>query len=97
MKITTKSGFKFDFDERMVNDWRVVKAIARSENKDDHGEMVAGTADLVSLIFGADEKRLIDHIMKKNDGYAPVEALREELFDVFNKVNAAKKSQSSQA
>lgn len=97
MKITTKSGFKFDFDERMTDDWRVLKAIGMADNKDDPDGMIAGSLELVTLIFGKDEKRLIEHIQSKNDGFVPVLAIKEELADVFTKARALKNSKSSQA
>ena len=97
MKITTKSGFKFDFDERMADDWRVLKAIGMADNKENPDEMIAGSIELVTLIFGKDEKRLIEHIRAKNDGFAPIEALKAELTDVFMKARALKNSKSSQA
>lgn len=97
MKITTKSGFKFDLDERIIDDWRVVKAMGRADDTENPTEMLAGTIELVSLIFGKDENRLVEHIRKKNDGYAPMEALKDELLSVFEKVKTIKNSQSSRA
>ena len=97
MKITTKTGFKFDLDERIIDDWRVVKAMGRADDTENPTEMLAGTIELVSLIFGKDETRLVEHIRKKNDGYAPMEALKDELLSVFEKAKAAKNSRSSQA
>lgn len=97
MKITTKSGFKFDFDDRIINDWRVIKAMGRADNTSDPEEMLAGSVELVGLIFGKDEGKLIEHIRQKNDGYAPTEAIKDDLLSVFNKVKALKNSQSSQA
>lgn len=97
MKISTKTGFKFELDERIIDDWRVVKAMGRADNTDDPTEMLAGTIELVGLIFGKDEERLVTHIMKKNDGYAPMEALKDELLSVFDKAKSVKNSQSSQA
>lgn len=97
MKVTTKSGFKFDVDERILEDWRVVKAMGKADNSADPEGVLAGTIELVSLIFGADEQRLVEHIQKKNDGYAPTSALKEELLSVFTRVKALKNSQSSQA
>lgn len=97
MKVTTKSGFKFELDERIIDDWRVIKAIGRADAKDDPEEMLAGSIELVSLIFGKDEERLVQHIRANNDGYAPMEALKDELLSVFTKVKALKNSRSSQA
>lgn len=97
MKITTKTGFKFELDERIIDDWRVIKAMGRADNTENPTEMFAGTIELVGLIFGKDENRLVEHIQKKNDGYAPVEALKDELLSVFEKAQSVKNSRSSQA
>ena len=97
MKITTKSGFKFELDERIIDDWRVVKAMGRADNTDNPEDMLAGSIELISLIFGKDEDRLVEHIRKKNDGYAPMAALKDELLSTFERVKALKNSKSSQA
>lgn len=97
MKITTKSGFKFDMDERILEDWRVIKAIGRADNSGNPEEMIAGTIDLVKLIFGAEEDRLVKHIQDKNDGFVPMSVLKDEINSVFTRVKALKNSQSSRA
>ena len=97
MKVTTKSGFKFELDERIIDDWRVIKAMGRADNRDDPEGMLAGTIELVSMIFGKDEPRLMEHIMKHNDGYVPMAAMKEELLSTFTRVKALKNSQASQA
>lgn len=96
MKVSTKSGFKFELDERIMTDWRVVKAMGKADS-DNPEDMLTGSIELVSLIFGPDEEKLIEHIKAKNDGYAPVDAIKTELLDVITKVKAGKNSRSSQA
>ena len=96
MKISTKSGFKFELDERILDDWRVVKAMGRADNSEDPEEMLAGTIELVSMIFGKDEQRLMEHIMKHNDGYVPMKAMKEELVSTFTRAKSLKNSQTSQ-
>ena len=96
MKITTKSGFKFDLDEKILNDWRFVEAIADGDSEDEH-EKLRGTRMLVNLMFGEEKNRLVEHLMNKNGGYAPVDAIRAEMESVLTKYNALKNSQSSQA
>ena len=96
MKITTKTGFKIDLDEKILNDWRFIEAIAESDSNDEH-EKLRGTRTLVNLMFGKEKDRLIEHLMNKNGGYAPVDAIRAEMESVLTKYNALKNSQSSQA
>jgi hypothetical protein len=92
MKITTSSGFKFDFDERLTDDWRVLKAISRADNRGNPEEVIAGCTDLVSIIFGKDEDRLIEHLKKQNDGFVPMEAIKNEIFSTFNQAKSLKNS-----
>lgn len=95
MNVTTKSGFKFKVDERIVTDWRVIEAMAMADNADNPEEMITGCRELVSLVFGDDKNRLIEHIKKKNDGFVPMDAIKSELLSVFEKVNSLKNSKSS--
>ena len=96
MKITTKGGFKFELDDRITDDWRVLRAISKADNSSNPEEMIAGTVELVSLIFGKDENRLIEHIKAKNDGFVPMSVLKDELLSTLTRANSLKKSQSSQ-
>lgn len=97
MKITTKSGFKLDLDERILDDWRVIRAMGKADNVSNPEDVIAGVVDLVSLIFGKDEDRLIEYIQSKNDGFVPMEVLKEELLSVFERARTIKNSRSSQA
>lgn len=97
MKVTTKSGFKFEVDERIITDWRVIESMGMADNADDPEEMIAGLRKLVGLVFGKDKDRLIEHLQSKNDGFAPVDAIKDELLSVFEKVKSLKNSKSSQA
>lgn len=42
----TKSGFKYKIDERIQSDWRLVKAIADSQNENP-GTKLQGTVDMI--------------------------------------------------
>ena len=95
MKVTTKSGFKFEIDERVIEDYRMIEALKKADNTDDPGEMLNGTVEVVNLVFGADKARLMEHIKGQNDGFVPTSAMREELDSVFARVKALKNSGSS--
>ena len=96
MKGKTKSGFKFDFDERILNDWRFLKAVAKADNNSDPSGMLAGTVELVSMIFGDKEDELMKHIASKNDGYVPQDAIKDELLDIIQQGQILKNSSSSE-
>lgn len=95
MKVKTESGFKFELDERILSDYRIIEALKMGDNSADANEMIEGTVDLVNLIFGADKPALMEHIKKLNDGFVPIEAMRQELNDVFEGVKELKNSESS--
>ena len=94
-RITTKSGFKLELDERILDDWRVVKALGKADDDKNPGEMLAASVELVGLIFGKDEERLMEHIKEKNDGFVPTTVIKEELLSVFTRLKSLKNSQSS--
>lgn len=92
MKITTKTGFKFDVDERVFSDYRFVDAIAEASDPDDKVGELKGTTKLVDLVFGDKKKAFMDHIAKKNDGFIPAEVVNNELQYVITEYNALKNS-----
>lgn len=96
MKGKTKSGFKFEFDERILNDWRFLKAVAKADDSSNPSGMLAGTVELVSMIFGDNEQALMDHIASKNDGYVPQDAIKDELLDIIEQGRDLKNSSSSE-
>lgn len=89
MEVKTSTGFKCKIDEDIKNDYRLLKAISNADSED-ASLKIKGTTDLVSLIFGENESKLMEHIAKKNDGKIPVEAVTAELTDVLNSINELK-------
>lgn len=92
MKITTKTGFKFDVDERIFTDYRFVDAIAEASDPDNKVGELRATAELVNLVFGDKKKDFLEHIKKKNDGFVPAEIVNNELQFVITEYNALKNS-----
>lgn len=92
MKITTKTGFKFDVDERIFSDYRFVDAVAEASDPDDKVGELRATTKLVDLVFGDKKKAFMDHIAKKNDGFIPAEVVNNELQYVITEYNALKNS-----
>ena len=87
----TKSGFKYEIDERVINDWRLLKYIAMSESSDP-SEQIKGASSLVSLLLGDQEQALMEHLADKNDGYVPAVAVTEAITDIITSVNELKNS-----
>lgn len=92
MKITTKTGFKFDVDERVFSDYRFVDAVAEASDPDDKVGELRATTKLVDLVFGDKKKAFMDHVAKKNDGFIPAEVVNNELQYVITEYNALKNS-----
>ena len=90
----TKSGFEFSVDERVGNDWRLIKLIDKAENGNP-AERVQATSKLVSFLLGDNEERLEKHIADNNDGFIPMPELTKELFDIIA-TSRLKNSSSSQ-
>lgn len=95
MKGTTKSGFKFNVDERIIEDWRLVEAIGMAESEDP-SEQIQGTREVANLLLGKDKQALIEFIKKKNDGYVPSKEMVSVIAEIINAVKDLKNSQSSE-
>ena len=58
----TKSGFKFEINEGIGTDFRVMEAIVDSESED-ASDRLRGAVELVRYVLGADGKKaLYDHL-----------------------------------
>lgn len=92
------NGLKYEVDERILNDFRLVDAIALSESND-NAEKLRGLTDYCKLIIGdANMKKLQKMLKKENGGFIPQEAIYEAASEIMEamKENAEKKSNSSQ-
>lgn len=101
IKGITESGFEFEVDDRCLSDWKFMKAIAKSDSKD-QVEQLQGAVTMVNMLLGEEgEEKLIEFVAKDNDGYAPsdkVSAIVKEIFTEVKKINEeAKKSSPSPA
>jgi hypothetical protein len=77
----TKSGFEFIVSEHIADDWRVVKAVAESQSKEE-AKQLEGTVKAVSLVLGDQEDALCEHIQRE-DGSIPTKALIREISDIM--------------
>jgi hypothetical protein len=95
----TSQGIKFNFDERLLDDWNLIEAIAMSESED-NGEKLQGLVKYCKLVLGSKgQKELFKVIKKKNDGFIPVVEVYGQVQEIMeivkDKSNEAKKSISS--
>lgn len=79
----TKSGFLFALDENAVNNMELVDALAETE---DDNPIAISRACL--LLLGKDmRKNLYDHL-RNDDGRVPVDAVSQELIEIFSAFGA---------
>ena len=87
----TKSGFKFKIDERLMDDWRLLKFIALTESTDP-SEQLRGASNLVTLLLGDQEPALMDFIAKKNKGFIPATAVTGVITEILTTIKDLKNS-----
>ena len=90
----TKNGFKYKIDERVMEDWRLLKYIALSESTDS-SEQIKGASSLVSLLLGDQEPAMMEFVAKKNGGFVPATAVTEMVTEILTSVKDLKNSSSS--
>lgn len=88
---TTKSGFKYSIDERVLDDWRLLKFIALSESKDP-SEQIKGASSLVALLLGDQEDAMIEFVAKKHKGFVPATAITDMITEILTSVQSLKNS-----
>ena len=83
MEGETKTGFKYNVDDRILTDWRFTLALTKCQNGKGIDQL-AGAQEMVSLMLGNDGlNELMEHISKNNEGYVPSEAVMAEVKDIF--------------
>lgn len=87
---TTKSGFSYEADDRILTDWRFTLAVTKVQNGKDL-EKLEGANQMVSLLLGDEGySALMDHIACQNEGYIPAETVMNEVTEILNSVKSAK-------
>lgn len=83
----TQTGFKYEIDERILSDWRLTKALVKTQKGSDV-EKLAGADEMIELLLGDKADDLMKHLQKKNEGFAPMDKLMAEITDIMNAVKA---------
>lgn len=92
-KITgeTTSGFKYSFDDRILKDWDYLSLLRKLTDKKEelkNTEKLGLTQDMFLLVLGEEEtKKLVEHVKKNNDGYAPMDAISNEFYEILQLKN----------
>lgn len=91
MQVKTKSGFKCEIKENVLDDWRFTRAVAKAHSDKDEERMLAAV-DLVSLILRENEDAYYEYVASKHDGIVTEEVVTEDLRSIIEKVKALKNS-----
>ena len=91
VKGKTKSGIKFQMDERIKDDARFLYYLTKAQDEssalEDKSKAIMG---ILKLIFGTDENviQFMDAVAAVNDGVCNVEKMLSELTEMFDALNA---------
>ena len=97
VKGKTKSGIRFQIDERIKSDARFIYYLSKMSNKDvEISETSNALMGMLQLIFGSDEGvfGFMNAVAASNDGVCDVEKMLTELSDIFDHLNAKNLSSS---
>ena len=90
VKGKTKSGIKFEINEAIKEDTRLVYLCVQMQREDVPAEKKAQYIfDLLSLIFGEDGVMpFMDEVAAKHKGICSTETMMAELTEIFEALNA---------
>lgn len=89
--VTTKSGFHCRVNPQVLDDWRVVEALAEAGD-DNPLKQADGSVKVLKIVFGDKNiEALKKHVAETNGGFVSTEKMVEELFDVFGACGKAEK------
>ena len=97
VKGKTKSGIKFQIDERIKDDARFLYYMAKSQDENaDMTERSKAVMGLLKLIFGNDEGVIsfMNTVASTNGGVCSTDVMLSELSEMFEALNAKNLSSS---
>lgn len=87
IKGTTKSGFEFELEDEVLDDYELLEAICSV----DHGNY-SDVAKLVEMLLGEEQKEKLKAYLKSKDGKVRTTAIMNEISDMFEACSAGKNS-----
>ena len=84
---TTKSGFHFNVNEKIISDWRLINAIADTQAPDEMTK-VKGAVNMVKIIVGGDSEALSAHVMGE-DGTVQIDDIMREVGEIMDAMKEA--------
>ena len=97
VKGKTKSGIKFQLDERVKDDARFLYYLTKAQDEESEmGDRSKAVMGILELIFGTDEGVItfMNAVAATNDGICSIEVMLSELTEMFEAVNAKNSSSS---
>ena len=97
VKGKTKSGIKFQLDERIKDDARFLYYLAKAQDEEsDMGEKSKAIVGILKLVFGNDDGviNFMNAVASTNEGVCNVEVMMSELTEMFDAINAKNSSSS---
>lgn len=91
MQVKTKSGFKCEIKDGVLEDWRFTRAVAKAHSDKDEERIIAAV-DLVSLILRDNEDAYYDYVASKHDGLVTEDVVTADLQSIIEQVKALKNS-----
>ena len=91
VKGKTKSGIKFQIDERIKDDARFLYYLAKAQDKEtDLSEQSNAVVGVLKLVFGTDEGviQFMNAVAAVNNGVCEVKTMLDELTEMFDAINA---------
>lgn len=87
MKVKTKSGFKCEISDDVINNMELVDAIANMQ----HDEDLLAISTVANILFGKDKKALYEHL-REEDGRVPINKVSDAIKDVFESFGQREKN-----
>lgn len=78
LKGTTKSGFRYEINENIGDDYELLKLITKVEQD---GTLIF---DLTEKLLGVKQAANLEKFLKKRDGYVSTKKVIEEVIEIFN-------------
>lgn len=89
--IKTKSGFEISISERILRDWRVVKALSRAYSSKKDASVIDAISDVLGVILGDNEERFYQHLMGE-DGVVSSEDVMDEAQEILGALGEHQKN-----
>lgn len=86
-KGTTKSGFQFEIQEEVFDDYELLETLVDADN----GDNMAIFKAIDMILDGAQKNKLKEHVRNEN-GRVPASAMVQELIEIMEASNYGKNS-----